>query len=287
MKKNYLALGGLLACLHVLFLLLSNVFFGSEIILLIFLPMISSLFTLKADKRSIVIFVIATIILCLVAHPINTFIYIIPALLVGVTYGSLRKVRVKELSLVYITSLVHMLSLIFTIFAFKLFFIEFDIIQVFENMLNVSSEVVYVVLINILIVLSLVQAFITHIVSDKELMRFNYKIEKEEATPRWFLYGFIISSVLFIVFLFLKPIVSSCFMLVTIMFILPYIIEGIIKFKYKKLTYILCIVTFFISIYLIALIDLIYLPLLVLFIFSPFIVNIYSKNIENNTSLKK
>ena len=97
MKNNYLALGGLFASLHVLFLFLSKVIVGSEILLVLFLPLLSTLYTMKSDKQGVVMFVIATILICSIFDVIGTFIYVVPSLVCGVLYGFLRKKNFKEL----------------------------------------------------------------------------------------------------------------------------------------------------------------------------------------------
>ena len=63
MKKNYIALGGLFACMHVLFLILSKIIVGSELLLVLFLPLLSTIYTLKCDKKSVLMFVIATLLI--------------------------------------------------------------------------------------------------------------------------------------------------------------------------------------------------------------------------------
>ena len=113
MKNNYLALGGLFACLHVLFLLLSKVIVGSELLLVLFLPLLSTIYTLKCDKRNIIMFVIATILVCCIFDVISTFIYVIPSLTCGVLYGVLRKFKFKELELLCISAIGHVFSLLF------------------------------------------------------------------------------------------------------------------------------------------------------------------------------
>lgn len=273
MKRDYIALGGILASLHLVFLIISKVLVGSELLLVIFLPLISSLYILKSDNKSTFIFAISTFLLCLIFDPINTFIYIVPSLLVGITYGILRKKNIKELSLVYITTSVHVLSLIITLLSFNFLFIEFNLIQLINQTFNTSNEDNYIVLAVILIILAFIQSFLTHIISDKELDRFNFKLDKENKTPKWFIFALLFSLFGFIVTLFLCNSITPIFMLFIIIFTIPYIVEGSLNFKYKEITLFSIGFLIFVSIYIVGFINLIYLPLLLLGVISPLIIN--------------
>ena len=253
MNKNNLALGGLFAALHLIFLFFSTIFFGSEIILIIFLPLISSLYTLKTDLKSTIVFALSTIFLCIIFNPINTLIYIIPSLMVGIVYGFLNKNKIKELSMVYITTLFHFFALLFTIFIINTLFIEFDLFIILQDLFNTNRDNVLIILVNFLILLSIVQSFSTHLIA---------------------IFSFII--VLLFVLTNSKYISSS--IIILIMFILPYIVEGILNYKYVKTTYLLMFFSLLIFIFTIGYINPIYYPLLMLLIFLPFCVNLYNKN---------
>ncbi len=274
MKKSYVALGGILACLHLVFLIVSKVIIGSELILVIFLPLISSMYILKTDNKSTLVFVIATFLLCVIFDPISTFIYIVPALLVGTMYGILRKKNVKELSLVYITTLVHALSLIIILISFNFLFIEFDLINLVCATFSATRGNAYLILSLVLFILAFIQSFITHIISDTELERFNFKLKIENKTPKWFLIGIIISLFLLVINFFIYPQVAPLLILFLIIFLVPYLVEGAINIKYKWTTIILIGIFIFIAIYMMGSIDFIYLPLLAMFIFSPLVINI-------------
>ena len=76
MRKNYLALGGLFACLHVLFLFVSKIMVGSELLLVLFLPLLSTIYTLKCDKKHVFMFTIATLLISFVFDFINTEVFV-------------------------------------------------------------------------------------------------------------------------------------------------------------------------------------------------------------------
>ena len=274
MKRNDLTLGGLLLCLQLLFLFISKIIIGSELILLLFLPLVSSFYTLKTNRRSVFVFALSSFILCFLFDPINTFIYILPALLVGISYGILRKKGVKELSLIYITSLVHFISLLITLVSFKFFFIEFDLLGVMERFFSSDSETAYIIMGVILFVLAIIQSFLVHIISEKELNKFNYTIKREEKTPRWFLAGLGISLAgVFTTYLFSSDLVVI-FILLCNVFLIPFVIEGITNFKYKVATTLLLILFALISLYLFSILEVVFLPLIIILILLPLLINI-------------
>ena len=140
MKKNYLALGGLFACLHVLFLVASKFIFGSELLLVLFLPLLSTIYTFKCDNKSILMFIISTILICFVFDFVSTFIYVIPSLLCGVMYGVLRKNKFKELELLCISGLTHMVSIAFSFFVIIFLFKEVEFMGLFEKIFSLNGE---------------------------------------------------------------------------------------------------------------------------------------------------
>ena len=145
MKNNYLALGGLFACLHALFLLVSKVIVGSELLLVLFLPLLSTIYALKCDKRNIVMFLIATVLVCSIFDVVGTFIYIVPSLICGVLYGVLRKQKFKELELLCITSVAHMISLSFSFFVITMLFKEVEFMTIFSSIFGLEGEKLLVV----------------------------------------------------------------------------------------------------------------------------------------------
>ena len=273
MKNNYLALGGLFACLHVLFLLLSNIIVGSELLLVLFLPLLSTIYTLKCDKKNIIMFVIATILVCCLFNVFSTFIYVIPSLICGVSYGLFRKFKFKELELLVVTSICHVFSLLFSFLVIALLFKEVNFMGIFSNIFELSGKKLIVVSLCFLIVLGFCEAFLVHIVSDNELGKLSSKIEKNENVPKWFMIGIILSFVSFIILSFMNSLYSVFPILLLFVFVIPYIVNGIINFKYKILTTSLIILFSFVSIFTLKYIDPLYYLIIPIFILSPFVIN--------------
>lgn len=279
MKSNNLALGGLFACLHVLFLFMSKVIVGSELLLVLFLPLLSTIYTLKSDKKSVFMFIVATLLVCGIFDIIGSFIYIVPSLICGVLYGTLRKRKFKELELLCITSVGHMISLLFSFLVIALLFKEVKFMEIFSNIFGLEGEKLLVVSLLFLLVLGFCEAFLVHIITDNELDRFTGKIKSNETVPNWFLFGALISLVGFVIVYFINSLYSIFFMLSLFVFVIPYIVYGIMNFKYKVITVILISVFSLIGIFAIKYIEPICSMVVFPFIFSPFIINNF-KDIE-------
>ena len=174
MKNNHLALGGLFVALHLLFVFLSKVLVGSELLLVVFLPLLSTIYSLKFNIKESAIFSIATFLLCFLFEPVATCIYVVPALLCGNVYGIARKKGLKEMSLVYISSLAHAFSVTISFLFITLMFKEVDFFNLFANFINKEGEALYALVYLILLLLGVIEAFITHMISNEELKKMGY-----------------------------------------------------------------------------------------------------------------
>lgn len=282
MKNNYIALGGLFACLHVLFLLMAKIVVGSELLLVIFLPLLSTIYTLKSDKKHVLLFIIATFLICVVFDFVGTFIYVIPSLICGIAYGTMRKNNFKELSLLCLSGLVHMISITFSFLIIVLLFKEIDFMNIFGDVFSVEGEKLYVVVLLFLFVLGFCEAFIVHVITDNELKKISFKVEKDEFVPKWFKFLSLISFVCFIVLFVINSIYSVFSLLVLFVFFIPYIVEGMMNLKYKIFTFTLIVIFSFVSLFVIKYIEPINYLIFPIFILSPFVINNFKDNKEKN-----
>jgi len=282
MKKSYLALGGLFACLHLLFLLFAKVVVGSELLLVLLLPLLSTIYTLKCEKRSVAMFIIATFLICFAFDLIGTFIYVIPSLMCGTVYGLLRKKECKELELLCISGMMHVLSIAFSFFVIVFLFKEVDFMAVFEKIFSLSGESLVVVSLMFLIVLGFSEAFLVHVITDNELAKLSFKVEKNDFVPKWFVIPCVISLFLFVVMSFFNNLYSVFPMIVFFVFFIPYIVQGVMNFKYKVLTVMLCAFLSFLGILLLPHVHEIGYLMIPVLILSPFVINNFGDNREKN-----
>ena len=278
MKKNSVALGGLFAALHILFLVMSKFIVGSELLLVLFLPLLSTIYTLKSESKNVAMYVIATFLICIVFDFISTFIYVIPSIVCGIIYGVLRKRKFKELELLCVTGIVHMFTIAFSFLVIVLLFKEVDFLDIFEKVFSLKGENLFVVALLTLLVLGFCESFLVHVVTDNEISKFATKVEKNEDVPFWFSFVCIVNFICFIVVYCFNSVFSVFPMVVFFIFFIPYIIEGIINLKYKVITFTLMIVFSLISIFVINYIEPICYLIFPVFILSPMVINNFQDN---------
>ena len=261
-------------------MILSKVIIGSELLLVLFLPLLSTIYTLKCDKKSVAMFVIATLLICLFFDFVSTFIYVIPSLMCGIVYGVLRKYKCKELELLCISGLTHMISISFSFLVITLLFKEINFMIIFEKLFSLNGEKLFIVTLLSLIVLGYCEAFLTHIIADNELEKLSLKVEQNEFVPRWFLFVDIISFLLFIILYFVENLYSVFAMTIFLVFFIPYIVYGFMHLKYKVLTFSLAIIFSFLSLFVIKYINPLNYLIIPFFILSPFVINNFEHNNE-------
>ena len=271
MENKHLTLGGIFIGLHLLLMILSKFLIGSEIILIIFLPLLSALYFLKTGFKETLLYIFTTLIICFLFDYLSTLVYILPALFVGSFYGFLVKNKFKQLEIVYLTTIMHFITLVIS-FSFLAYLFSFPIVDIIRDAFSFFNPFLPITI--ILIALAFIQSFATHLVISKELSRFEYKIEKEEKTPTWFLVAIVLFALIFSFLKYLDNEFSIVLMIFIIMFSVPYIVQGALNVKNKVFTYIGFIITSFLFIFLLGFFPLVYFPLLILFLFSPFVVNV-------------
>lgn len=268
-KREYLSLGGLFIALHLVFILLSRFLPGSSLLLVIFLPLLSAVYTLKFNKKEVAMFLAATLFLCLIFEPISALIYVVPALICGVSYGILKKKNIKELTLVYASSVAHSFSLLVSFLFISLLFKEVEFFDIFSSFIKKEGAAFYCCIYLVLVVLGLIEAFILHLICDNELEKLGYeRAKEEEETPNWILIGFSTCFVLYVITMFIAPIYTLYLLPFVIAFIVPIIVEFITRNK-RKWIYILCGGIMFFAIFLMGIIDPITYPILLIFSFLP------------------
>lgn len=284
MKNNYLALGGLFAALHLLFLLLSKFVAGSEFILVVFLPLLSTIYALKFNVKESAMFFIATFFLCAIFEPVSTFIYILPALMCGSIYGVFRKRGMKELSLVYVSSLAHALSVSISFVFIGVLFKEVDFFDIFASFINKSGNEFYVCVYLVLLVLGVIEAFVTHIISDEELKKVGYKnIESEEGTPLWINCCLVALLILYLVLAIIDPLLTCYCYPFVLAFTIPNVVEFVMKSRMKWI-YWVSGVLFVVSAFVTQYIDVVFYPMLIVGILFPMIVENFVRVLYTNSS---
>lgn len=292
MKNNHLALGGLFAALHLLFVLAGKLVIGSELILVIFLPLLSTIYSLKFNNKECAMYLIATFLLCIIFDPVISLIYIAPALVCGSVYGYVRKNKAKELSLLYISFLSNFVMVAISFMFISILFKEVELTSMFSLFINKEGENLNVCIYTSLLLIGVFQAFALHLVSNNELVKWGYdEIESETSTPRWINIGLISSLIIYIGLLIFNDYLSLYIVPFIIAFTLPNIIEFITRKKHMWL-YVVTIILFIVDLYLLKYVKPVHYPMLFLSSTLPLVVENflvlktfsikYSNNEKNN-----
>jgi len=290
-KNNYLTLGGLFITLHLLFIFLSRIIVGSEFILVVFLPLLTTIYTLKYGVKEVTMFFIATFLLCGIFEPIATLIYVLPALICGGVYGFLRKKKVKELSLVYITSLSHSISLLISFVFICLLFKEVEFFSIFASFINKEGNAFYASVYLILLLMGILEAFVVHVITNNELKKLGYsEIEEETEPPFWMNVSFFASLLICIVLSIINP-MFTCYVFPFILaFLVPNVVEFVLS-NNKKWLYLIMGMLLLSGMFLLNYVNAILYPILFVIIFLPilfekFVRVLYTKLLKSSNNGK-
>ena len=272
MKNNHLALGGLFAAIHLLFVLAGKLVIGSELILVIFLPLLSTIYALKFNNKECAIYLIATCLLCIIFDPVISLIYIAPSLICGSVYGWARKKDFKELSLLYVSFLSNFIMVTISFLFITLLFKEVQLVNIFSLFINKHGEGLYVCIYYTLLLIGALQAFALHHISNNELVKWGYNlVDGESHTPRWINIALLVSVITYLGLLFF----NADFTLYVVPFVFAFALPNIIEFiicKRRVWLYSSVIVLIIIDLYILRYIDPIHYPMLFLSSSLPIIV---------------
>ena len=86
----------------------------------------------------------------------------------------------------------------------------------------------------LLLVLGVIEAFVTHVISDEELKKIGYKkIDSEVSTPLWINYCFLGSFVVWLVLAFVDPVLTCYCLPFVFAFAIPNVVEFVVNNKKK------------------------------------------------------
>ena len=216
----------LFAAIHVIFTVISQYLLGFELLLIVFLPLVSSVFVLKNESKGILAFVVATTLLCLIFNPINTLLYVVPAMIVGITYGIMAKNKCSQDNTILVTILTELISLIISVLVIKLFYREYDLIDMFKDTFNLTSKQLGNTLPTVAVLLASCQAVAVHTSLKSELKKLGYEFPPFEKFSRLFYYLFPLTAVLALVFSFFYKPAAIVMNILTLLLLVPLLIEG-------------------------------------------------------------
>ncbi|MBE6124043.1 MAG: DUF2232 domain-containing protein [Erysipelotrichaceae bacterium] len=216
----------LFAAIHVIFTVISQYLLGFELLLIVFLPLISAVYVLKNENQGTFAFVISTLLLCLIFNPINTLLYVLPAMVVGVVYGILAKNKCNQDTTIVVTVFTELISLVLSVLAIKLFYREYDLIDMFKDTFNLTSKQLSNVLPTIALVIAACQAIAVHTSLKNELKKLGYEFAPFTKFSKIFHFGFPFFVVFAIVFSFFFKPIAIISNILSLAFMVPLLIEG-------------------------------------------------------------
>jgi len=206
----------------------------------------------------------------------ETPLYILPSLIVGITYGIMAKHNYAQDEILIVTIVSELIGLCISVLFIKL--LGLDILLTIKSIFSLSDKNFYAMLPTLALLLSICQAFAVHISLKTELKKLGVKIKDYNKISKWFYILLpIIISLQILFSLVYKPVAYSFTFLVWLNAIMI-LING---YKHTKYLYptlviqgILIIVGVFPLMYVVPLIN---LPILLLIPFLPVFITSYRK----------
>ncbi len=238
-KIRTITSASLFAAIHVIFTIISQYLLGFELLLIIFLPLISAVFVLKNESKGILTYTVSTTILCLLFNPINTLLYVVPAMIVGIIYGIMAKNKCSQDSTILVTVLTELISLVISVLVIKLFYREYDLIDMFKETFNLSSKQLGNILPIAAVLIALSQAVAVHTSLKSELKKLGYEFPPFVKFSRLFYYVFPFFTISALVFSFFWKPVAIIMNILCLLTMVPLLIEGYQKQKKVYITLII------------------------------------------------
>lgn len=271
-KVNAITLAGLMTGLHLILVILFTylpytIFF--ELFTYIVAPLISAVYTLKSDNKYILIFALSTLIAGLLFNPVVTVTYILPILIIGISFGIIIKLGFDQLRIIYSMTLVYVAVFILTVVTLRLLY-GINLEEILINVLNLNNNNSYLIYF-LLMIYGLLQAIVITYVLKPEIKKFGYVIPGFKSINAYDFGLFVLGLSLAIIY----PITDITFLVsvVTTFLALPIIVFGYIYNKLRTKTLIIgfSLSFLFIFIPLLGLLDPAKYPLAILGLFTPLI----------------
>lgn len=268
----------LFAAIHVIFTVISQYLLGFELLLVVFLPLVSSVFVLKNEMEVIPSYMVATILLCLIFNPISALLYVLPAMIVGIMYGLMAKNKCSQDDTILVTVLTELISLILSVLVIKMFYREYDLIDMFKTTFNLTTKQLKNTLPTVAVLLATSQAVAVHTSLKSEIKKLGYEFPPFEKFSKSFYFLFPITTILALVFSFFYKPIAIIMNILTIFLMVPLLIEG---YKDNKKIYLMlgiqAILLIGVAFPLMGVIPLINYPLLLVIVSIPIFLTSYCK----------
>ncbi len=255
MKIKSLTWGALLVAIHLIVLFLQNYVPGADIILMLVAPLFSAYYTINSSKRDLLIFVVATLIICGFIDLYGTLLSILPILMSGICYGFFAKKQKDNLTTVYAMVGIELIIFEISILLIKLFY-NIDIITALREVFKLNSIETATYAIPLLILYCFASAALMHFILKNELAKFSISFKKFER-PNLTLVILSIVSIIVSCLPFINEMFSTALIIISFILAFPIVYYAFSIYKKKTVVIIasICVSFLVISLPLIKFLD--------------------------------
>jgi hypothetical protein len=243
-RVQTLTLAGVLTTLNMVIVLFSFYLPAFELVIILFVPALVSLFYLRVKPKIFIYFFLANAILITLMDFSLSLLYLLPSLITGGVCGLLISKRQNGFSIILILTLVE--ALLFLLGNYLIFWlVNVDVVDVLANILK-SDYVLFKPL--ILLLIGFTQAILVVLIAKDELRKWNIELIFSSPTRLYYVLSLSLGVLSIIMVPFFLPatlFISVCFLLTA----LPIIYFAYLN-KYVTKVLIFQLVLFILSFYL-------------------------------------
>lgn len=178
-----------MAAINVIFALISSYIFAFSLLIMLFLPLASIIVAINVDLKYYPVYFLGTLFLALIvnlANVENTLFFLLPILASGLVFGLLIKHNVNDVVILFIVSLVNVLTLFITVPLINLIY-DINFLEVFAVFIGFNDLVIgTLVLPSVLTLLAFMQTLVTLIIVTQDAKYFRLTINTNEWKYRSF-----------------------------------------------------------------------------------------------------
>lgn len=183
-KINSITLAAIFAAIYIIMSAISIFIPVLDAIILVIMPIFATYYAARYSFKEVLIFNIATILLCFlvtVSDPFFAVLYIFPTLVVGDVFGLLYKTKVHYYTSYFVLSITFLLTNIFSFYLTNVIY-EIDLLKEIFNNEGFSK---YFSL-SFLLVFSMIESFVCQKMVTNELKKFHLEVKVEESIPTYY-----------------------------------------------------------------------------------------------------
>lgn len=182
MKKIFkgvkaLAFSSLMVCLCLILILITTYVSDIGLIILLLLPLVSSLVTLTCERKYVLIYFVASILVSLINFQIGLF-EVIPSLIIGILLGIMIKKYIQGYYIIFINSIVLTILQIISTYLINAIY-SVNLIDTFAVLLKLTDIHFEIIFFLFLFIISLIQISITYLIATNEFKKLDYQFNEK------------------------------------------------------------------------------------------------------------